>query len=210
MVRKMLSCVLMMTLLLAGCAKSGEDTPEQLAAVIRAEYLSLAGWSSTVDLTASYDERVFDFTVDARWRREGETVLTVVKPDLIAGITARIEDGEGLLEYDGAGLSIGLLDEDGLNPIAAIPALMGQITAGYMAQCDWEGEGEGRLLRVLCRDPELGEQEGTEYTLWFRPDTHALLRAEVSVAGALRLTAVLNDFTMEMTDDDTGNHADLG
>jgi hypothetical protein len=87
---------------------------------------------------------------------------------------------------------------------------MEHITKGYMAQCDWEGEGENRLLRILCRDPEREELEGTEYTLWFDPDTHALLRAEVSVGGNLRLTAVLTDFTMEMTDNDTGNHENLG
>jgi len=209
-VRKMLSCVLMMTLLLTGCAGGGKDDPRQAASLIRAEYLSMTGWSATANLTVDYGERVFAFTVDARWQRDGETVLTVTKPDLLAGITARIEDGEGRLEYDGAGLSIGLLDEDGLTPIAVLPVLMEHITEGYMAQCDWEAEGERRLLRVVCRDPELKELEGTEYTLWFDPDTHALLRAEVSVAGATRLSVALTDFTMEMTDDDTGNHENLG
>lgn len=208
--RRMLSCVLMMTLLLTGCVGGGKDDPRQLASLIRAEYLSMTGWSATADLTADYGERVFSFTVDARWERDGETVLTVVKPDLLTGITAKIEDGEGRLEYDGAGLSIGLLDADGLTPIAVLPVLMTHIAEGYMAQCDWEGEGESRLLRVVCRDPEREAQEGTEYTLWFDPATHALLRAEVSVAGTTRLTAVLTDFTMEMTDDDTGNHENLG
>jgi len=209
-VRRIISCVLMMTLLLAGCAGGGKDDPRQAASVIRGEYLSMTGWSATAKLTADYGERVFSFTVDGRWEREGETVLTVIEPDLLAGITARIEDGEGYLEYDGAGLSIGLLDRDGLTPIALLPVLMKHVTEGYMAQCDWEGEGENRLLRVLCRDPELGEQEGTEYVLWFDPATHALLRAEVSVAGTTRLTALLTDFTMEMTDDDTGDHENLG
>ncbi len=208
--RKLLTCVLMMTLLLAGCAKSGEDSPEQLAAVLRGEYLSLSGWSSQVELTVDYGEQVFSFTVDARWSREGETVLAVTQPELLAGITARIEGGEGVLEYDGAGLSIGLLDGEGLTPIAALPVLMEQITTGYLAQCDWEGEGEGRTLRVLCRDPNLDEGAGTEYVLWFCPDTHALLRAEVSIGGVTRLTALLNDFTMEMTENDLGDHADMG
>ena len=208
--RKMLSCVLMMTLLLTGCANSREDDPRQLASRIRAEYLSMTGWTTTADLTVSYDERVFNFTVDACWKKDGETVLTVTAPELLAGITARIEDGEGILEYDGAGLSVGLLDEEGLTPISVLPELMEHITTGYLAQCRWEGEGEGRLLKVLCRDPEREEGEGTEFTIWFDPATYALLRAEVSVDGAMRLTAVFTDFTMEMTDDDTGDHENMG
>ena len=208
--RRMLSCVLMMTLLLTACGGGGKDDPRELAAQIRGEYLNMTGWSAVINLTADYGERVFDFTVDARWEKDGETVLTVTKPELVAGITARIEDGEARLEYDGAGLSIGALDEEGLNPVSAVPVLMEQITGGYMAQCVWEGEGEGRLLRIQCRHPDKEEQEGTEYTLWFQPATHALVRAEVSVGGELRLTAVLTDFYLEMKDDDTGDHENLG
>lgn len=208
--RRTLSCVLMMTLLLTACGGSGKEDPRQRAALIRSEYLDLAGWSSVITLTADYGEQVYDFTVRAGWERAGETVLTVLSPELLAGITARVRDGEGLLEYDGAGLSIGRLDGEGLSPISAVPALMEQITEGYMARCAWEGEGEERVLLIRYRDPEKGEQEGTEYTLRFCPDTHALLRAEVSVGGVLRLIARFDDFTMEMTDDDLGHHEDLG
>ena len=41
--RKLMSCVLMMTLLLSGCKAGGggEESPENLAALIRGEYLNL-------------------------------------------------------------------------------------------------------------------------------------------------------------------------
>lgn len=208
--RKALSCVLMMTLLLSGCGAKNDNSPEQLAAVIRGEYLSMTAWSATVDLSAGYGEQVFDFTVDAAWEKEGELVLTVTKPDLLSGITARMRDGETVLEYDGTGLSLGMLDLSGLTPVTALPALMECVTKGYMARCGWSGEGEGKTLVILCRDPNLTEGEGTEYTLYFDPATHALLRAEVSVDGVLRLTAVLSDFTMEMKNDGTGADAHLG
>ena len=202
--RKIISCVLMMTLLLTGCGKPKDDTPEDLAAQIRAEYLSLRGWSVTVNLSANYGEQVFDFTVDSSWRRDGDTVLTVIKPDLVAGITARIRDGETVLEYDGAGISIGMLDLSGLTPVSASPTFMTCITTGYMARCSWLGEGESRELVVLCRDPNEAPQVGTEFTLIFDPLTHALKRAEVSVNGEMRLTAQFTDFTMELNVDETG------
>lgn len=208
--RKALSCVLMMTLLLSGCGAKKEDSPEQLAAIIRGEYLSMAAWSATADLSASYGEQVFDFTVDATWEKEGDLVITVTEPNLLSGITARIRDGETVLEYDGAGLSLGMLDLSGLTPVTVLPALMECITKGYMAQCGWYGDGEGKILVILCRDPDRSPGEGTEYTLYFDPATHALLRAEVSVDGALCLTAALSNFTMEMKDDGTGADAHMG
>ena len=208
--RRILSCVLMMTLLLTGCGKRTADNPDELAALIRAEYLSLDSWSWVAELSADYGEQVFDFTVNASWEREGDTVITVTEPDLIAGITARIRDGETLLEYDGAGLSLGMLDLSGLTPVSSIPALMDCITTGYMARCSWSGEGESRELHILCRDPNAAPQEGVEYLLCFDPAAHTLKRAEVSVDGALRLTARFTEFTLEMTDDETGTDEDLG
>lgn len=209
-VRKIISCVLMMTLLLCGCGASDSDSPENLAALIRAEYLAMSGWSATVKLSAAYSEQVFDFTVKTVWQREGDTLITVTEPDLIAGITARIREGETILEYDGAGLSLGMLDLSGLTPVSAIPALMGCITTGYMARCSWSGEGESRELVILCRDPNAAPQEGTEFILIFDPATHALKRAEVSVDGELRLTAEFSDFVMELTKDETGTDQNLG
>ena len=210
--RKLLSCVLMMTLLLAGCGgqQSESDSPEQLAAKIRGEYLSLSGWTGQVEVTAHYDQQVYQFTMDAAWSREGETVLTVTAPELLAGVTARIQAGEGRLEYDGAGLSTGALDDQGLTPIAAVPALMDQLGAGYIARSAWQEGEEGRQLYLQCRDPERAEGEGTQYELWLDPDTHALEQAEVSVDGTTRLSLVFSDFTMELTSNETGDDADLG
>lgn len=200
----------MMTLLLTGCGTSEKDSPENLAALIRTEYLAMSGWSATADISVDYGEQVFDFTVEASWQREGDTVLTVTQPDLIAGITARIRDGETLLEYDGAGLSLGMLDLSGLTPVSAIPALMECVTTGYMARCSWSGEGEARALVILCRDPNAGPQEGTEFTMTFDPTTHVMKGAEVSVDGVLRLTAEFTDFTMDVTEDGSGTDEDLG
>ena len=208
--RKLLSCVLMMTLLLTGCGRSGDDSPENLAAQIRAEYLALGGWSSHVTISVDYGEQVFDFGVDTSWKRDGDTVIHVTEPDLIAGVTARIRDGETILEYDGAGFSLGMLDLSGLTPVSAIPALMDCIKTGYMARCSWQGEEDNRELVILCRDPNSAPQAGTEYTLIFDPVTHAPKRAEVSVDGVLRLTAEFTDFSMELTNDETGTDENLG
>ena len=90
--RKTASCVLMMILLLSGCqAGSAGGTPEDAALVLRTRYQALAGWSAQADVSVCYTDTVYDFTLDAVWRRDGETVLTVTAPELVAGITARID-----------------------------------------------------------------------------------------------------------------------
>ena len=199
--RKLLPCVLMMTLLLSGCKAGGggEESPENLAALIRGEYLNLTAWTATVSVTADYGQRVYDFVLDVSWEKDGETVLTVVEPELIA-----------YLEYDGASLSTGPLTGEGMTPLEAVPFLMGQLTSGYMARCVYENWDGSQVLKVECRDPEGAEGAGSECALYFDPDDHGLLRAELSYDGAVVLTAEFTDFTKEMTSDDTTDNADLG
>ncbi len=206
--RRLFACVLMMTLL-AACAPAGE-TPEDAAFHLQEHYRAMAGFSATVDLTAEYGDRVYDFTVDALCRKDGETVLTITAPELIAGITARLAEGETVLEYDGAALSLGDLDGDGLTPVSAVPELFRQAAVGWMARCAWADEGRTQL-QALCRDPEAEEGTGAEFLMLFDRETFAPIRAELSRDGVRVLTAQFSDFTfLEMTDDDTGDGPDLG
>ena len=206
--RKALSCVLMITLLLSGCrAGSGGNTPEEEALALRETYQALAGWSASADLSVCYTETVYDFSLDAQWRRDGETVLTVTAPELVAGITARVAQGETVLEYDGAGLSLGLLDDSGLTPVSAVTACMEQIQRGWMAKCAWAGEDDAHL-QISFQDPEREDNAGTQFLLTFDRAGYALLSAEVSAQGRTVLSAQFSDFTMEMMNpNDTGDSA---
>ncbi len=206
--RKALSCVLMITLLLSGCrAGSGGNTPEEEALALRETYQALAGWSASADLSVCYTETVYDFSLDAQWRRDGETVLTVTAPELVAGITARVAQGETVLEYDGAGLSLGLLDGSGLTPVSAVTACMEQIQRGWMAKCAWAGENDAHL-QISFQDPEREDNAGTQFLLTFDRAGYALLSAEVSAQGRTVLSAQFSDFTMEMMNpNDTGDSA---
>lgn len=206
--RKTASCVLMMILLLSGCqAGSAGGTPEDAALVLRTRYQTLTGWSAQADVSVCYTDTVYDFTLDAVWRRDGETVLTVTAPELVAGITARIAQGETVLEYDGAGLSLGLLDDSGLTPVSAVTACMEQIETGWMARCAWAGENE-EYLQISFQDPELEPNAGTQFLLTFGREDFALLSAEVSAAGDRVLTARFRNFTTEMmSPNDAGDDA---
>ena len=204
-------CLLMILplLLLSACAGGRVSEAETLTNRARTAYLELTACSGSASITADYGLRVYNYALDFSYEREGETVLTVTAPELLAGITARLAQGETVLEYDGAGLSLGLLDQSGLTPVSAVTGIMAQIEKGYMAKCAWAGENDG-LLQITFQDPETEPGAGTQFLLTFDRAGYALLSAEVSVAGTTVLTAQTHDFTMELGHNETGDNADLG
>lgn len=207
--RRGLACAgLVFVVLLTGCSKQDQGAQQQ-GVLLRGQYQAMKGWHGTFQVCAHLGQQVYEFTLEGSWTQDGETVLTVMEPDWMAGVTARMTEEESVLEYDGAGMTLGTLNGDGLSPIAAIPTLMDQVAQGYIAQCSWAEEGEETLLELLCRDPEEEPGEGTEYVMWFDPDTFELCMGEVQVAGTTVLTVTSDDFTMEMNNNESTDHADL-
>lgn len=189
-------CVLMMTLLLSACGGAGEQSgPQEQALAIRGEYLAADGCTAKLKVTADYGQRVYTYTVDVTVA-DGESVLTVTAPEELAGITARLTDGDSQLEYDGAVLETGPLSSDGLTPLSAVPALLDSARSGFIDSCTQERLGERDTLRVLCRDPELPAGQGRETTLWFDAATRALVRGEIALDGYRVILCEFEEFAM--------------
>lgn len=189
-------CVLMMTLLLSACGGAGgQSGPQEQALAIRGEYLAADGCTAKLKVTADYGQRVYTYTVDVTVA-DGESVLTVTAPEELAGITARLTDGDSQLEYDGAVLETGPLSSDGLTPLSAVPALLDSARSGFIDSCTQERLGERDTLRVLCRDPELPADQGRETTLWFDAATRALVRGEIALDGYRVILCEFEEFAM--------------
>ena len=93
-------------------------------------------------------------------------------------------------------LETGPLDGEDLSPMSALPQLLEAARSGYMAGCSLE-EGEQRtLLQVRYADPDQAPGEGRETTLWFDPDTHALVEGEISVDGLRVIRCTISEFTI--------------
>lgn len=199
----------MLTLLLTGCGNTNQGA-QQEGVLLRGRYQSMLSWTGTFQVCAQLGEQVYEFTLKGSGQQDGETVLTVAQPDWMAGVTARMTPEESVLEYDGAGMTLGTLNGDGLSPIAAVPTMLDEVRQGYIAQCSWEQEGDETLLQILCRAPEEEAGKGTEYAMWFDPDTFALRLGEIRVAGATVLTVTSDDFTMEMNNNESTDHENLG
>ena len=190
--RKLLFCVPMMILLLAGCGKAGGNEAEELALTIRGEYLAMDSCAVRASVTADYGQRVYQYEMAAAVNGE-ETILTLSAPETVAGLTARIAGTDSRLEFDGVSLETGLLDGSGLTPVSALPALLEAARSGYIVTCALEEDGT--LLRVDCGDPSASPGSGTETVLWFDTSTHALVRGEVSVDGFRAILCEFLEFT---------------
>ena len=190
--RKCVICVLMTTLLLAGCGTAGVSEAEELALTIRGEYLAMDRCAVQAAVTADYGQRVYQYEMAVSVNGE-ETSLTLSAPETVAGLTARLSGEENLLEFDGVSVETGPLDGDGLTPVSALPALLEAARSGYITACALEEEGT--LLRVDCGDPAGSPGTGTETALWFDTSTHALVRGEISVDGFRVILCEFSDFT---------------
>lgn len=194
--RKVFLLFALTTLLLplVGCFGGGEGQKALDAALtIRGEYLAFTDFSTQVQLRTDYGQRVYEYTLDVM-ADETETVLTIAVPELVAGTTARIRAGETFLEYDGVCVETGPLNEAGLTPISAVPALLEAVRSAYINACCFEDSG---LLRCDCGSPDLPPGTGTEYVLWFHPDTHDLVRGEISNDGFRCIECTFSPFTKE-------------
>ena len=185
-------CVPMMTLLLAGCGRLEVSEAEQLALEIRGEYLELERCSASLEITADYGQRVYQFEMDAQVQGE-DAVLTLTAPETVAGLTARWAGEAGTLEYDGVAVETGALDPAGLDPVSAFPVLLEAARSGYLTACSLEEDGA--VLRMDCGDPAGTPGQGTETTLWFDGETGALLRGEIRVDGFRVIGCTCTAFT---------------
>lgn len=189
--RKLLCCVPMMMLLLAGCGPAGVSEAEELALAIRGEYLEMTSGTAQLTVTADYGRRVYRYEMTALWEGE-ETELTLTAPETVAGVVARSDGEDSQLEYSGVAVETGPLDSEGLTPVSAVPALLEAARSGYMRSCGFQEDG---ALRVDLGDPEGSPGTGREMALWFDPVTHALLRGEIRVDGFRAILCEFSSFT---------------
>ena len=191
-----LCCVPMIALLfLTGCfGRANISEGEELALAIRSEFLVATTCAAKVEVTADYGQRICQYGLEIT-ESEEETVLVLTQPETVAGITARIRGEKGLLEYDGLSVETGPLNEEGLTPVSAVPALLEAARSGYMTSCMLE-EDNG-LLRVDCGNPEEVPGQGVEMTLWFERSSHALIRGEIMNDGIRVIDCTFSQFTKE-------------
>ena len=172
---------LLLAALLGGCSKT--ESENDLALQLRSDFLAMDGCSGTMDVTADYGQRVYEYTVSFSSTQKDGMTLVITAPEEVAGITATVENGQTFLKFDGVQLETGPLNADGLSPLDALPAFIAAMQSGYIAETGSEMLGETETLRLCCREPEKPAGEGLETVLWFDKAQKTLLQRELRSDG---------------------------
>ena len=176
-----LSFGLCLCLFMSGCGareftRARDTVAERLAG---AECLSF-----TANLRAEYEHKTARFTLSYYEDSDGGKV-TVLAPQLIAGVTARIEPGSTSLEYDGVCLGTGELDDFGLSPMSALPMLVQALREGGM-NTGWS-EGGFTVLELQSCDELV-------CTVWFDGEAMTPRQAELASDGRVKVFVEISDW----------------
>ena len=178
--------VLALMLTLTACGRSKAD---KAALALREQLLTVEQLSGTACLTADYGLRIYEYTIDFDYRRDGEMELCITAPENLAGIGVYLCAGSAALRYDGMVVSTGPLTAGGLSPLEAIPSLLQAAAEGYMAESAFETLDGAQVLRISYRSPETQAGVGDEAALWFDLQTGLPLQGEI-LSDGYRVIAV--------------------
>lgn len=166
---------------LCGCGEENGDNQQTLD--LREAFISMESCSGSMDVTADYGQRVYEYTVEFSGDGSGGMNLVLTAPEEVAGITAHITQGQTALEFDGVALETGPLNQAGLSPLDALPAFVSAMQNGYLAESGRELMGETELLRLVFREPDRSPGQGLETVLWFDKERNTLHQGELRSDG---------------------------
>lgn len=183
--------------LLAGCG--GQSQQERFESIRQpideAETISL-----TATVTANFTDKVEEFTLSCECR-DGDWTLQVTQPEIIAGVTARISEGDSTLEYEDAILSTGDLTDSGITPIQVVPMVVEALADGYIDSL-WTEED--------CLTAKLIYDDTVAVTIWF-DEANGPKAAELSENGTVKAACTIENFTTEGSiQNESTEETDLG
>lgn len=182
MKKLLLLLMISVTLTMTACGGNAEDE----FAGFCAEVEQAQSIAFTANLRAEYADKTASFKLAYTQNDEGIKV-TVIEPETISGISARVKDDSARLEYDGVILDIGSLDANGLSPMSALPVA---IMAFRNAHIDsvWEEDGMTAAQLVVSDD--------TSVTVWLDGELTPC-NAEISSGGKALVFIEFCDWEME-------------
>ena len=184
--RKFLISVLMIALLLLpGCGEREKKLETGFEAFREAVTLA-ESITAAAELTVSSGQTAADYAIALSY--DGRRVdMTLLEPELLAGVTASVEKGETELSYGSVRLGAGPIDADGLTPVSALPAILEAMESGYVELLWWEGDYMAARLHI---------GDTSVLTLWLEGDTLTPVTAEIASGGLTVMTCKFTAWTI--------------
>ena len=154
---KRIISVLLLLVLLAGCAGGG-DTMNRVMA-LRSEILA-KGAEFDAAITADYGDKTYTFGMHCRLDDQGKLSFTVTEPESISGITGTVSAAGGALTFEDKALAFHLLAEGQVSPVSGPWILMKTLRSGYLTSCALEAG----CIRVAIDDSY--EEDALHLDIW--------------------------------------------
>lgn len=178
--KKLLIPLMISLTMLCGCASSAQESFISFAReVSEASYIHF-----TAEVQTELNGSTSDFTL-AYTQNDGDAEIEVIKPEMIAGIKARLKDGSARLEYDGAILDLGE-SGGGISPMSALPILASAIRGSHV-ELSWT-ENDLLAARLIPSDD-------MAVTLWLDGELIPQ-NAEISCDGRTVVYITIHDWEM--------------
>ena len=185
--KKLLCCVII-CLILSGCQH--QVSPTQDALDFRTALLEAGGCQFQAVIGADYGDRVYSFTVTCMYNTDGTASITVLQPEEIAGITAKVSENGTKIEFENMALDFGVMANGTVSPMMACQVL-GRCWSSSYISC---GGSDGDLQRITYLDGY--EEEELTVDTWL-DGTGLPVYAEMMYDGTRCLTLQLTDFRFE-------------
>lgn len=182
MKRLCLPLVLIFCLLLSSC---GSKVQAQRFEEFSNNISHAVSLSFSSQLRCEYEDRTTDFTLNYSENSSGASV-SVIKPEIISGVTGRVKPDSWALEYDELVIDTGDLDKFGLSPMTALPAFVQALKNGHV---DSYWEEENSFVYELCCDEHLTVR------VWFNALNMIPQKAEIISDGQVKVFCQIENWT---------------
>ena len=130
-------------LLLVGC--SAQERADR-AELLQKRYAEVDGFTARVEVAVARTDETLCYTLDVD-RKAGETKLTVVAPEMLAGVGVTVSGEELKLGYDGLVLDAGSADP-AVSAVNAADIVWQAIAGGWVTERGTEERDGAETLRL--------------------------------------------------------------
>lgn len=186
--RRVLIYLVGLMLLASGCSFENHELDRMMS--FRASLLSGIGCSFRANITADYQQEVYQFAMDCRSDEQGSLHFTVQEPESISGISGEISEDKGKLTFhNDTILAFDTLTDEQITPVAAPWILLKTLRGGSVTSCCKEED----LLRVSIDDGY--RDDALHVDVWFDAENKPL-RAEILWKDRRILTLEVTNFVI--------------